>query len=64
MTECTTVNCYEIATTVLEITSEYESITGRTKTNVFEMGYCDEHADMWLSLDGVADTYYEVVEND
>jgi len=64
MTECSTVNCQKKATTVLEISSEFESITGETKTNVFEMGYCDEHAEMWLSIDGAGETYYEVVEHD
>lgn len=60
--ECTTVKCHESATTTLRIESEYDSVTGETRTNVLEMDYCEDHAEMWLSLDGVAGTRYERLE--
>jgi hypothetical protein len=63
MTDCSTVNCHEQATRTLEITKEYESVTGETKENIFKMAYCDEHADMWLSLDGTANTTYEEIHD-
>lgn len=59
--ECTTVKCHETATITLRITHEYESLLGGTETTEFEHDYCDEHAEMWLDLDGVANTHYEVV---
>ena len=60
--QCSTVNCREAPTTTLRIESDYDSVMGGTKTNVLEMDYCDQHAEMWLSLDGTAKTRYEVIE--
>lgn len=57
--ECATVKCREPATVTLRIESDYESVTGETRTNVLEMDYCQSHAEMWLGLDGVARTRYE-----
>lgn len=60
--QCTTVKCREPATTTLRIEADYESVAGETRTNVFTYDYCDEHAEMRLSLDGVAGKRYEVVD--
>jgi len=60
--ECRTVKCHDIATTTLRIESDYESVTGETKTTVFKMSYCDEHADMWLGLNGTAGCRYETID--
>jgi hypothetical protein len=50
--ECSTVRCHNAATTTLRMESDYESVTGETKTTVLEMSYCDEHAEMWIDLNG------------
>lgn len=61
--ECTTVTCHDPATTTLHIERDYESVIGETRTNVFRYAYCDEHAQMWLRLDGVAGNRYEVIDD-
>lgn len=61
--ECATVKCHETATVSLRITHEYESALGGTKETELEVDYCDQHAEMWLELDGVANTHYEVLDS-
>jgi len=60
--ECHTVRCQDAATTTLRIESDYQSVTGETKTTVLEMSYCDEHAEMWLEQSGIAGSRYEVID--
>ena len=60
--ECSTVNCHDTATTALRIESDYESVTGATKTTVLEMSYCNEHAEMWLDLNGADSRRCEVID--
>jgi len=59
---CHTVKCHSAATTTLRVESDYESLTGETKTTVLRMSYCDEHAEMWLKLDGATGRRYEVID--
>jgi len=58
---CATANCHDTATTTLRIESDYESVADETKTTVLKMSYCDEHAEMWLNLDGTAGLRCEVI---
>jgi hypothetical protein len=60
--ECRTVKCHNAATTTLRMESDYESVTGETKSTVLKMSYCDEHAKMWLNQDGTAGPQCEVVD--
>jgi len=60
--ECRTVKCHDTATTTLRIESDYESVAGETKTTVLKMSYCDQHAEMWLNLNGTAGRKCEVID--
>jgi len=60
--ECHTIRCHSAATSTLRIESDYESVTGETKTTVLRMSYCDEHAEMWLKLDGTTGRRCEVID--
>ncbi len=59
--ECHTSKCHETATTTLQIESDYESVSGETKTTTLKKSYCDEHAEMWLSMDEIDGRRYEVI---
>jgi len=60
--ECATVFCREEATKRLKVESDWESVViGEIKTTEFEIRYCDQHAAMWLSLSGVANTRYKLI---
>lgn len=61
MSECHTVNCKKAGTKTLRIERDYESVAGETKTISLEKSYCDEHAEMWLGMEGIAGRRYEVV---
>jgi hypothetical protein len=60
--ECRTVRYHDTATTTLRMEADYESVTGETKTNVLKMSYCDEHAEMWLDMDGAGGLRCEVID--
>lgn len=62
--ECSTVKCHDPATMTLRIEKDYDSVTGETKTTTIEQRYCEYHAEMWLGLDGIAGSRFEVVDGE
>jgi len=59
--ECNTVKCHNLATKRLRIESDYDSVSGETKTIVLQMDYCDEHAETHLRYN-ITGKRYEVIE--
>lgn len=59
--ECHTVKCHKTATETLRIESDYESVSGETRTITLEKEFCNEHAEMWLGYNHIEGRRYEVV---